>query len=846
MLQYSILIFQNLVEITDMAQQFLKNSTHRVNEIFQAGINEALNAQVKMLIPEFLLFAILEQKDSIALKIADECKLDEVLVKTTIINGIYDSINQLQKKQDTHFSQSRDPTGMYGSPEVAFLLERADIERKNFGDAYISTGTLFMAFFDSRLSCRDILLKAGLSYEEAKKALLNVRGNHRVTNRDDEAKQSALTQFTRDITAMARRGELDPVTSRENEIERVIQVLSRRKKNNPVLIGEPGVGKTVIIEGLAQRIVDLEVPDHLVGKRVLSLEMADLVAGSKMHGEFEERLKAVKEEIIALEGQVILFIDEIHTVVGAGRTAGSLDASNILKSSLATGQLQCVGATTFKEYKQYIESDRALERRFQPIRVEEPSLEAAKEILKSIAIKYEKHHQIKYSPESLNAAVELSNKYIFSRSLPDKAIDLIDEAGALKRIKVVSIPPDIQKLEQEKAKKDIERNDYFNRQDFAMVASTQMELLDLENKISARRKQWESELKQEDRIVTADDIAELVSKVTGIPAKRLQAEDLEKLAHIEDELAKRLIGQKQAIHSVANALRRNRIGLRERKAPIGSFFFLGPTGVGKTELAKALAEYVLNDEQRLIRFDMTEFMERHETSKLIGSPPGFVGYGEGGQLTEKVKRQPYSVLLFDEVEKAHPDVFNLFLQILDDGRLTDAEGQKVSFENTLIVFTSNLGSEYISSNKRSVGLGGLDKDLSNKEVTELVMGELKKAFKPEFLNRLDEIIVFEKLSPEDIEKILKLNIDKLAKKVKKQGLDLNISAEAQKFLAERGFSPTNGARPLRRLLETEVENKIAQEIIAKGSHKETEQANGKTLFINLSKDSVPEIKVTIQ
>lgn len=828
-----------------MAQQFLKNSTHRVNEIFQSGITEALNAQVKMLIPEFLLFALIEQKDSIALKIADECKLDEMLVKTTIINSIYDSINQLQKKQDTNYSHSRDPTGMYGSPEVAFLLERADLERKNFGDAYISTGTLFLAFFDSRLGAREILTRSGMNYEESKKALLNIRGNHRVTNRDDEAKQSALSQFTRDITAMARRGELDPVSSRDDEIERVIQVLSRRKKNNPVLIGEPGVGKTVIIEGLAQRIVDLEVPDHLVGKRVLSLEMADLVAGSKMHGEFEERLKAVKEEIIDLEGQVILFIDEIHTVVGAGRTSGSLDASNILKSSLATGQLQCVGATTFKEYKQYIESDRALERRFQPIRVDEPSVANAKAILKSIAVKYEKHHQIKYSPESLDAAVELSKKYIFSRSLPDKAIDLIDEAGALKRIKVVSIPPEIQKLEQERAKKDLERNDFFNRQDFAMVANVQMELLALENKIAERRKHWESEMKQEDRVVTADDIAELVSKITGIPVKRLQAEDLEKLAHIEEELAKRLIGQKRAIVAVANALRRNRIGLRERKAPIGSFFFLGPTGVGKTELAKALAEYVLNDEQRLLRFDMTEFMERHETSKLIGSPPGYVGYGEGGQLTEKIKRNPYSVLLFDEVEKAHPDVFNLFLQILDDGHLTDAEGQKVSFENTLIIFTSNIGSEYISANKRSVGLGGMDKDLSHDEVTELVLGELKKTFKPEFLNRLDEIIVFEKLNPEDIRKILDLNLQHLVQKVKVQGLDLKITEDARKFLAERGFSPLNGARPLRRLLEAEVENRIAQEIIVKGKNKKTGLVNGSVLNIDLVKQPQSQIKVTI-
>jgi ATP-dependent Clp protease ATP-binding subunit ClpC len=828
-----------------MAQQFLKNSTHRVNEIFQSGITEALNAQVKMLIPEFLLFALIEQKDSIALKIADECKLDEVLVKTTIINSIYDSINQLQKKQDTNYSHSRDPTGMYGSPEVAFLLERADLERKNFGDAYISTGTLFLAFFDSRLGSREILTRSGMNYEESKKALLNIRGNHRVTNRDDEAKQSALSQFTRDITAIARRGELDPVSAREEEIERVIQVLSRRKKNNPVLIGEPGVGKTVIIEGLAQRIVDLEVPDHLVGKRVLSLEMADLVAGSKMHGEFEERLKAVKEEIIDLEGQVILFIDEIHTVVGAGRTSGSLDASNILKSSLATGQLQCVGATTFKEYKQYIESDRALERRFQPIRVDEPSVANAKVILKSIAVKYEKHHQIKYSPESLDAAVELSKKYIFSRSLPDKAIDLIDEAGALKRIKVVSIPPEIQKLEQERAKKDLERNDFFNRQDFAMVANVQMELLALENKIAERRKHWESEMKQEDRVVTAEDIAELVSKITGIPVKRLQAEELEKLAHIEAELAKRLIGQKRAIVAVANALRRNRIGLRERKAPIGSFFFLGPTGVGKTELAKALAEYVLNDEQRLLRFDMTEFMERHETSKLIGSPPGYVGYGEGGQLTEKIKRNPYSVLLFDEVEKAHPDVFNLFLQILDDGHLTDAEGQKVSFENTLIIFTSNIGSEYISSNKRSVGLGGMDKDLSHDEVSDLVLGELKKTFKPEFLNRLDEIIVFEKLNPEDIRKILDLNLQHLVQKVKVQGLDLKITEDARKFLADRGFSPLNGARPLRRLLEAEVENRIAQEIIVKGKNKKTGLVNGSVLNIDLVKEPQLQIKVTI-
>lgn len=830
-----------------MAQQFLKNSTHRVNEIFQAGITEALNAQVRILIPEFLLFALMEQKDSIALAIAQECKLDEVLAKTSTINGIYDSINQLQHKADAGTYPGQDASaGMYGSQEIAFLLERADYERKNFGDAYIGTGTLFLAFFDQRLHCREILEKAGFQYEATKKALTNIRGTHRITNRDDEAKQSALSLYTKDITALARRGELDPVVSRENEIERVIQVLSRRKKNNPVLIGEAGVGKTVIIEGLAQRIVSLDVPDHLVGKRVLSLEMADLVAGTKMHGEFEERLKALKEEIIALEGQVILFIDEIHTVVGAGRTAGSLDASNILKSALASGQLQCVGATTFKEYKQYIESDRALERRFQPVKVEEPAIEDAKKMLAAVAEKYQKHHQIQYSPESIDAAVELSNKYIFSRSLPDKAIDLIDEAGALKRIQVVSIPPDIQKLEKEKSTKELERADYFNRQDFAKVADAQVELLQIENKIAARRKEWEVEMRPQDRIVTADDIAKLVSKQTGIPVQRLQAEDLQKLAHIEDELGKRVIGQKTAIASIANALRRNRVGLRDRKAPIGSFIFLGPTGVGKTELAKALAEYVLNDEHKIIRFDMTEFMERHETSKLIGSPPGYVGYGEGGQLTERVKRQPYSVLLFDEIEKAHPDVFNMFLQILDDGRLTDAEGQLVSFENTLIVFTSNIGSEYISSSKRSVGLGSSGKDLSNDEIHALVLEELKKSFKPEFLNRLDEIIVFDKLSKEDMEKILTLQINDLSNKVMELGLAIEISDKAKAYLVDKGFDPIYGARPLRRLLENEVENKIAQEIINKGKNKETGKVNGTRLVIDLiGEKNVEKIQVVI-
>lgn len=823
-----------------MAQQFLKSSTHKVNEVFQAAITEAVNAQTRLLTPDFILFALVEQKDSVVMKIAREIGLDDVKAKTGLVNGLYERINKLQRRPEPNPQSKNDGLNLYGTQEVNHLFERADAERKNFTDAFISTGALFLAFFDSRLaSMRELLQQVGFNYEDARRALLSVRGNHTVTSRDDESKQSVLSLYTKDLTALARRGELDPVAARDSEIDRVIQILSRRKKNNPVLIGEPGVGKTVIVEGLVQRIVAQDVPEHLVGKRVLSLEMGELVAGTKMHGEFEERLKQIKEEIIALEGEVILFIDELHTVVGAGRTSGALDASNILKTSLASGQLQCVGATTFKEYKKYIETDPALERRFQSVKVEEPTIENAKIMLTSLAAKYERHHHIKYSPEAISAAVELSHKYVSGRCLPDKAIDLIDEAGALKRIAVVSLPPEIQKLEQEKALKQEERTEAFNRQNFPRVAEIQMDVVKLENKISELRKNWDATIKPEDKIVGADDIAELISKSTGIPVGRLQAEDMSKLANIEVELSRRVIGQPHAVEAVANALRRNRVGLRERRAPIGSFLFLGPTGVGKTELAKALAEYVLNDEGRLIRFDMSEFMERHETAKLIGSPPGYVGYGEGGQLTEKVKRQPYSVLLFDEIEKAHPDTFNLFLQLLDDGRLTDAEGQSINFENTVIVFTSNIGSEHIVANKRAVGLSSDDKHLSDDDVGKLVRDELRKSFKPEFLNRLDETIVFRKLDKNAVDQILELHLADLAERLRKQGLALDISGSAKAWLAENGFDPLYGARPLRRLIEHHLENKIAQDIVRVGRNKDSGLVNGTRLLVTTQGGDAP-------
>ena len=829
-----------------MPQHFLKSSTHKVNEVFQAAITEAVNAQTRLLTPEFILFALVEQKDSVVMKLAQELRLDEVKVKTGLVNGLYERINRLQRRPEPNPSSKADTLNLYGTQEVNFLFERADIERKNFTDAFISTGALFLGFFDQRLAAmRELLQQVGFAQEDVRRAILGVRGNHTITSRDGESRQSVLSQFTKDLTAMARRGELDPVAAREAEIDRVIQILSRRKKNNPVLIGEPGVGKTVIVDGLVQRMLAQEVPEHLLGKRVLTLEMGELVAGTKMHGEFEERLKQIKEEIIALEGEVILFIDEIHTVVGAGRTSGALDASNILKTSLARGQLQCIGATTFKEYKQYIESDPALERRFQPVRVDEPSLADAKTMLQSISSKYEKHHHIKYSNDALAAAVELSNRYITGRSLPDKAIDLIDEAGALKRIRVVSLPPEIQKLEQERAIKQDERTEVFNRQDFPRVAEIQMEIVQLENKIVELRKNWEATIKPEDRVVAADDIAELVSKNTGIPVRRLQAEDLSKLANIENELGKRVIGQVHAVHAVANALRRNRVGLRERKAPIGSFLFLGPTGVGKTELAKALAEFVLNDESKLIRFDMSEFMERHESAKLIGSPPGYVGYGEGGQLTEKVKRQPYCVLLFDEIEKAHPDTFNLFLQLLDDGRLTDAEGQIINFENTMIIFTSNIGSEHIVSHRRAVGLSSGSFELNNEEVEKLVKDELRKAFKPEFLNRLDETVVFHKLSKDSVAQILALQLQDLASRLSKQGLAFKMSEPAREWLMENGFDSQYGARPLRRLIEQELENRIAQEIVRVGRDTEGKKVNGSVLEVVMEGRDAEHLRVKI-
>lgn len=791
-----------------MAQRLLKNSTVKVAEALQRTLMEHANMRKSVVCAEGLLAALIEQKDSIIIKALDELRYKTQEIRHNISDQVYQVMSQLpdfDEERVAHLQMSKD---------VQNLFEEAEKERQRFGDSFISSAALFLACFSEEVpGNRKILLDNGLTYKECVQALDRIRGNIKVTERDSESKQSVLDEYTVDMTALARRGELDPVVRRDQEIDRVIEILSRRKKSNPLLIGEPGVGKTVIAEGLANRIAAADVPSFLLNKRVVSLEIASVLAGAKMQGEFEERLKAIRDEVIASAGDIILFIDEIHTVVGAGRSSGALDASNMLKPALARGQLQCIGATTIKEYKQYIESDKALERRFQTIKVEEPSLDETIEILKGIRPKYEAHHQIEYTEEALKAAAELSHRYIPDRSLPDKAIDLIDEAGAVKRLKVIYTPPSLRELERQKQELLLKKSQAFTEQDFESMARHQMTLSRLELEMEEELKKQKAELAKEDNFVDRDDIAALISKQTGIPVKKMIAEEANKLLHLEERLQARVIGQNHAAKSVADAIRRNRSGLRKPSAPIATFLFVGPTGVGKTELAKAIAAEVLDDESKIIRVDMSEYMERHDVSKLIGSPPGYVGYGEGGQLTEQVKRQPYSVILLDEFEKAHPDVFNVLLQVFDEGWLTDGEGQKVSFRNCVIIGTSNIGSDILTSRKTPIGIGAQLTEWSKDDKTKALFQEVKRHFRPEFINRLDEIIVFNSLGEKELRDIIGLLSGDLRERLQEMGLDLVFDDAAKELLVKQIDTYSYGARPLRRKLEQEVENKIATLLI---------------------------------
>jgi ATP-dependent Clp protease ATP-binding subunit ClpC len=787
-----------------MFQEYIHKSTKKVLHTLELAVTELVAQRQNLLTPDFILLALLSQPD------CEPVKVIEAVARNPV-----DVMTQLKAKIGQHYQLTAPSktTQVVASQELNNLFQIALDTAGQLGDEYISTGSLFIAMFDERVGhIAELLRQAGLKRSRLIEGLKNLRQGRNITSTDAETEADVLAKYTQDLTELARQGRLDPVIGREEEIRQVIQTLSRRKKNNPVLIGEAGVGKTVIVERLAQRIADADVPDTLLNRRVLSLDMAEIVAGASMRGEFEERLKSVRDAVIQAKGQVILFIDELHAVVGSGAGSGGLDAPSLLKSALAQGSLQVIGADTLDEYHRFVEQDKALERRFHTILVREPNIEETIRILQGVAPRYESHHGVRYQSEALEAAAQLSERYLTDRRLPDKAVDLIDEAGSHKHIQIISIPQDVSLLERKNQGLQQQKSEAFNNRDFECVASLQMEILDLENKLKEARERWQHDRDQVEPMVTAENVAEVVSKWTGIPLARMVETEAAKLARMEENLHLRIVGQDDAVGAVANAIRRNRAGIASARRPIGSFLFLGPTGVGKTELARSLAAFLLDDESRIVRLDMSEYMERHEVSKMIGAPPGYIGYGEGGQLTEKVRHNPYTVVLLDEVEKAHPDVFNMLLQILEDGQLTDAQGRMVSFRNTILIGTSNLGTETLSPDKRPMGFVRSAMP-DYREARQLVLDEVKKFFKPEFLNRLDDIIVFHYLEGEHVRQIAQMFVDELIEHMGNQQISLELREEVTDKLARDGFDPVYGARPLRREVERQLENPLAMKIV---------------------------------
>ncbi|NMB45377.1 MAG: ATP-dependent Clp protease ATP-binding subunit [Firmicutes bacterium] len=704
------------------------------------------------------------------------------------------------------------------TPRAKRVLELAFDEARQLGHTYIGTEHILLGLIrEGEGVAAQVLHNLGVDLERVRKQVLELLGEGAGPPASGKAgrarKTPTLDQFGRDLTDMAREGKLDPVIGREAEIQRVIQVLSRRTKNNPCLIGEPGVGKTAIAEGLAQQIVAGDIPETLIGKRVVTLDLGALVAGSKFRGEFEERLKKVMEEI-RTSGDVILFIDEMHTIIGAGAAEGAIDASNILKPALSRGELQAIGATTIDEYRRYVERDAALERRFQPVMVDEPSVEESIAILEGLRDRYEAHHRVKITDEALAAAAKLADRYVSDRFLPDKAIDLIDEAASKVRLSGLVTPPELKELEAKIEEIRIEKESAIKNEEFEKAASLRDQEQHLRDELADGREKWKNDRVRREGVVDEDDIAEVVSSWTGIPVVKLAEEEVDRLLNLEDVLHRRVIGQDEAITSISQAIRRAYAGLKDPKRPVGSFIFLGPTGVGKTELARALAESLFGDEDAMIRLDMSEYMERHTVSRLVGAPPGYVGYEEAGQLTEKVRRRPYSVVLFDEIEKAHPEVFNVLLQVLEDGRLTDAKGRTVDFRNTVLIMTSNVGAHQIQRSSGSIGFRVVeDEETSYQDMKRLVIDELRKTFRPEFLNRIDEVIVFHALNKGHIREIVEIMLKDLRQQLQERGMLISVNDAAKDVLIDEGFEPDFGARPLRRAIQRLVETPLSEEIL---------------------------------